>query len=147
MRGHSRGIHPTETNVNMPESRRDAGELACAPIGLGILRCLFRGFRCSPPPAIRLHPFGVNLNTAHLSTLMQYSILFRVDKFGCFCLIGYLPTFRLTPRGLRRPRLETTRSSNISSSTALCRAFLSRGGKSRKLGQFAANNAHGMHIR
>ena len=31
---------------------------------------------------------------------------------------GKLLIFRLTPRGIRRPRLDTTRSSRISASTA-----------------------------
>jgi hypothetical protein len=55
---------------------------------------------------------------------------------------GKLLILRLTPRGTRRPRLLTTRSSRISSSTASCRAPLARGGKCSKQRQLAADDAH-----
>ncbi len=59
-----------------------------------------------------------NGNTAHLSTLIWYLIVSRMVSPVFLERIGQLLIFRLTPRGLRRPRLETTRSSSISSRTA-----------------------------
>jgi hypothetical protein len=59
-----------------------------------------------------------NRNTVHLSTLMAFFIL--TGGSGLFVLrrSGKLLILRLTPRGLRRLRLETTRSWRISLSTA-----------------------------
>src|SRR6187402_310668 len=51
---------------------------------------------------------------------------------------------RLTPRGLRRFRLETTRSWRISSSTASWKACLRRGGNSGEEGEFSTNDADGV---
>ena len=51
---------------------------------------------------------------------------------------------RLTPRGLRRFRLETTRSCRISSSTFSWKAFLCRGGNSGEEGEFATDDADGV---
>ena len=68
-------------------------------------------------------------------------------EMGWFRRRGKLLIFRFTPRGLRRPRLETTRSSSISSSTASWNAFLCRGGNSDKARQLAADHPHGMQKR
>src|ERR1039457_98529 len=51
---------------------------------------------------------------------------------------------RLTPRGLRRLRLDTTRYSSISLRTALCNLLFFRGGNSAVDVQLAPNHAHGM---
>src|SRR4051794_24357589 len=52
------------------------------------------------------------------------------------------PLFRFTPRGTRRPRLLTTRSSRISASAVSCRASLARGGKGREQRQLAPDHPH-----
>src|ERR1700757_4693349 len=61
--------------------------------------------------------------------------------------IGKLLILRLTPRGLRRFRLETTRSCRISASTARWNAARCSGGKGAEGGQFAAHDAHGVQER
>src|SRR5450759_1452822 len=60
---------------------------------------------------------------------------------------GKMLILRLTPRGLRRLRLDTARSSRISSNTPSWNAALSPGGNSGKAGKFAANNTHGVNER
>src|SRR3569832_3037908 len=66
----------------------------------------------------------------------------RVVGCGARGRSGELLILRLTPRGTRRPRLLTTRSSRISFSTASCRASLAGGGKCSKQRQLAADNPH-----
>ncbi len=66
----------------------------------------------------------------------------RVVPLGLRGRSGKLLILRLTPRGVWRPRLETTRSSRISSRTASWNASLRLGGNSNKLGQFAADDSH-----
>ena len=66
---------------------------------------------------------GSSPNTLHLKILMCFSISWMGGEMGWFRRRGKLLIFRFTPRGLRRPRLETTRSSSISSSTASWNAF------------------------
>src|ERR1700749_199091 len=61
--------------------------------------------------------------------------------------IGKLLILRLTPRGVRRFRRETTRSCRISAITASWNAALCSGGKSAKSGEFAAHDADGMKKR
>jgi hypothetical protein len=58
-------------------------------------------------------------NTVHLSTLIAF--LISIDDSGLFVRrrSGKLLILRLTPRKLRRLRLETTRSCRISSRTVL----------------------------
>src|ERR1044071_1411072 len=68
----------------------------------------------------------------------------RVVGCGARGRSGKLLILRLTPRGTRRPRLLTTRSSRISSSTASCRASLAAGGKSGKQRQLAPDHPHRM---
>src|SRR5579859_2249882 len=58
---------------------------------------------------------------------------------------GKLLILRFTPRGLRRPRLETTRSWRISASTASWNAFFARGGNSAIERQLAANHPDGVN--
>jgi len=60
---------------------------------------------------------------------------------------GKLLILRFTARGLRRPRLDTTRSCKISASTVSWNAFLARGGKSAVGGQLATNHPHGKEER
>src|ERR1039458_796065 len=60
---------------------------------------------------------------------------------------GKLLILRFTPRGLRRPRLDTTRSCKISAKTLSWSAFLSRGGKSDVGGKLATNHPNGMEER
>src|ERR1035437_4602266 len=60
---------------------------------------------------------------------------------------GKLLILRFTPRGLRRPRLDTTRSCKISASTVSWNAFLARGGDSTIGGQLATNSPNGMEER
>ena len=90
---------------------------------------------------------AANLNTLHLIILMRCSISWIEGEFGWFRRTGKPLIFRLTARGLRRPRLETTRSSRISSSTASWNAFLCRGGDSDKARELAADNPDGMQKR
>src|ERR1700758_5293331 len=68
----------------------------------------------------------------------------RVVGCGARGRSRYLLILRFTPRGTCRPRLLTTRSSRISSSTAQCRARLARGGKCGEQRQLAADDAHGV---
>jgi hypothetical protein len=60
---------------------------------------------------------------------------------------GKLLILGLTPRGLRRLRLDTARSSKIPAGTRSWNAALSSGGNSGKAGKFAANNSHGVNER
>jgi len=81
-------------------------------------------------------------NTVHLSIFI--AIWKSIDGSG-LCLLrrrGKLLILRLTPRGFRRRRLDTTRSWRISSSAKECRAFLRRGGNGAERSQFAADNAN-----
>jgi hypothetical protein len=58
-------------------------------------------------------------NTVHLTILMAFRMLIGGRGMLCRGRSGKLVILRLTPRKLRRLRLETTRSSSISPSTAL----------------------------
>jgi hypothetical protein len=67
----------------------------------------------------------ISLNTVHFMTLMHREIstrAFRPAVLGCS---EKLLILRLTPRGCRWPRLETTRSCRISSRTASWNCFFS----------------------
>jgi hypothetical protein len=57
-------------------------------------------------------------NTVHLSILMAFLMMMRGSDLYVRGRSGKLLILRLTPRKLRRLRLETTRSWRISSSTA-----------------------------
>ena len=112
---------------------------AAAPAAQSMLPCSLLpriGRNCSASP-----------NTLHLIILMRCSISWIEGEFGWFRRTGKPLIFRLTARGLRRPRLETTRSSRISSSTASWNAFLCRGGDSDKARELAADNPDGMQKR
>jgi hypothetical protein len=63
-------------------------------------------------------------NTVYLSILIALSALIGGNGLMRRGRRGKLLIFRFTPRGWRRLRLETTRSSRISSSTFLWNAFL-----------------------
>ncbi|MGH8534511.1 MAG: hypothetical protein ACREV1_17795, partial [Gammaproteobacteria bacterium] len=58
-------------------------------------------------------------NTVHLMILMASRMLIGGNGLVCRGRSGKLLILRFTPRGLRRLRLDTTRSWRISSSTAL----------------------------
>jgi hypothetical protein len=75
--------------------------------------------RVSPLAGGAPNAAAANPNTVHLSILMAF--LISIGGSGLFVRrrSGKLLIFRLTPRKLRRLRLETTRSCRISSSTAL----------------------------
>jgi len=60
--------------------------------------------------------------------LTAFLMLMAGSGFGCRGRIGKLLILRFTPRGLRRLRLEMTRSSRISFSTRSWTALLSQGG-------------------
>jgi hypothetical protein len=62
---------------------------------------------------------GFSPNTVHLTILMAFRMLIGGRGLMCRGRSGKLLILRLTPRGLRRLRLERTRSSRISSRTAL----------------------------
>lgn len=72
-------------------------------------------------------------NTVHFTIRMYLGKSTRLVQLGLRGRNGKLLIFRLTPRGIRRPRLDTTRSSRISASTASWNAFLCRGGDSHEL--------------
>ena len=63
-------------------------------------------------------------NTVYLRTLTAFSGLIGGNGLIPRGRSGKLLIFRFTPRGLRRLRLETTRSCRISSSTFLWNIFL-----------------------
>jgi hypothetical protein len=54
-------------------------------------------------------------NTVHLRMRMHFAMLRRLAGAWCLGRNGYLLILRFTPRGFHRLRLETTRSSSISS--------------------------------
>ena len=87
---------------------------AVGSILLGL--CLCSGFGQSPPEA-KYGPIQAellaHLNVRHLAGGEAVFARVTVDWSGKFLIL------RLTPRKLRRLRLETTRSSSISPSTAL----------------------------
>jgi len=68
--------------------------------------------------------FRFSLNTVYLSILTTFSGLIGGNGLLPRGRSGKLLIFRFTPRGLRRLRLETTRSCRISSSTFLWNIFL-----------------------
>jgi len=61
---------------------------------------------------------------------MHFAMLRHLPGTWCLGRNGYLLILRFTPRGFHRLRLETTRSSSISSRIVWCRFFLARGGNS-----------------
>jgi hypothetical protein len=62
--------------------------------------------------------FGLNPDTVHFSTLIAFLMSIGGSGLSVRRRNGKLLILRLTPRGLRRLRLEETSSSRISSSTA-----------------------------
>ena len=60
---------------------------------------------------------GASPNTVHLMILIVLPMLIAGRWRACRRRIGNLLILRLTPRGFRRPRLDTTRSCRISRST------------------------------
>src|SRR2546428_10227288 len=86
-------------------------------------------------------------NTVHLMILMHFENSIRTLQQAPRGRSGKLLIFLLTPRGRRWPRLETTRSSRISSSIASWNAFLSRGGNSSVAGQLATDDSDGVKER
>src|ERR1700730_15291738 len=83
-------------------------------------------------------------NTVHLSILMAFLMLMRGSDLFVRGRSGKLLILRLTPRKLRRLRLETTRSWRVSSSTASRKQRLCRGGPGRAPRECAADDANGM---
>src|ERR1022692_4829194 len=83
-------------------------------------------------------------NTVHLIILMAFRMLMLASMGACLGRSGKLPILRLPPRGLRRFRLDTTRSWRISSRTALWNFFFCRGGNSSIEVQLAPDHAYGM---
>src|SRR3974390_3750061 len=63
-------------------------------------------------------------NTVHLRMLMHFAVLTYLVCSRCLGRSGYLLILRFTPRGFHRLRLDTTRSSRISSRIAWCKFFL-----------------------
>jgi hypothetical protein len=62
--------------------------------------------------------YGASSNAVHLSILTAFLMLIGFSWVAVFRRSGKLLILRLTPRGLRRLRLELTRSCRISSRTA-----------------------------
>ena len=58
---------------------------------------------------------GLKVNTVHLRMRMHFAMLRHLPGTWCLGRNGYLLILRFTPRGFHRLRLETTRSSSISS--------------------------------
>src|ERR1019366_8196973 len=96
------------------------------------------------PSAVSSRIMQANCNTVHLTILMALGILILGSGLTCRGRSGKLLILRLTPRGLRRFRLDTTRSWRISSRTALWNFFFCRGGNSAVEVQLAPDHAHGM---
>ena len=92
----------------------------------------------------RLLRYGPNPNTVHFTILMHSAISIRTCQRAPRGRSGKLLILRFTPRGLRRPRLETTRSCKISASTALGNAGFARGGNSAVGCYLTADNADGV---
>ena len=83
-------------------------------------------------------------NTVHLISMMHSPMLIGGKGLESRHRSGKLLILRFTPLGLRRLRLDTTRSSNISSNTISWSAVRCHGGNRVEEGQLAANNPHGM---
>jgi hypothetical protein len=109
-----------------PNSR--TGWIAGVPDGVSPVGQDFLQPPSGPGPVTfdKAHPYldtaaarRANANTVHLSSLMAF--LISIGGSGLFVRrrSGKLLILRLTPRELRRLRLQTTRSCRISSSTAL----------------------------
>src|SRR5260370_34160781 len=62
-------------------------------------------------------------STVHLTILMASRMLMLGSERACLGRSGKLLILRLTPRGLRRFRLDTPRSWRISSRTTVCNFF------------------------
>src|ERR1700686_2995173 len=84
------------------------------------------------------------INAVHFKTLTHLENSMQKFKQAVRGRSGKLLILRFTPRGLRRPRLDTTRSWRISTSTASWNALFARGGKSAVEGQLATNHAYGV---
>lgn len=63
-------------------------------------------------------------NTVHLRMLMHFAMLTYLVCSRCLGRSGYLLILRFTPREFHRLRLDTTRSSRISSRIAWCKFLL-----------------------
>src|SRR3974377_589374 len=87
---------------------------------------------------------GLKVNTVHLIILMLRATSIRTLLSFWRRRTGNLLCCRLTPRGRRWPRLETTRSARISCSIASWNLFFCRGGNSTGEGQLAADHPHGV---
>jgi len=78
---------------------------------------------------------------------MHPEISIRTSKQAARGGSGNLLILRFTPRGLRRHRLDATRSCRISASTGSGNAFFARGGNSAVEGQLATNHPHSVDER
>jgi len=78
---------------------------------------------------------------------MHFATLIRTFGQALRGRNGRLLILRFAPRGLRRHRLETTRSCKISLSTASWNAVFPPGGNSAVEGQLAANDPDGVDER
>src|SRR5260221_5034304 len=85
-------------------------------------------------------------NTVHLMTLIAFLMLTDGSGLAFRGRSGKLLILRFTPRGLRRARLDTTRSCRISLITRSCSALLSSGGNSVEGKQFAPHHPHRMQV-
>ena len=81
------------------------------------LHALHWGFGSGTVDHDRLAEYTASLNTVHLKTMTTTLTCIGGSGGTPRGRSGKLLIFRFTPRGLRRPRLETTRSCRISSST------------------------------
>jgi hypothetical protein len=86
----------------------------------------------------------IKANAVHLAIWITLARLIGSEARSVLRRIGNLLILRLTPRGLRRFRLETTRSCRISVSTAAGNATRGSGGKGAEGGELAAHDADGM---
>lgn len=89
----------------------------CRPVGRGVRGCVSRPGTSPDETDTCISREAASLNTVHLSILTV--LLLRLhghppDR----SLVGKLLILRLTQRGFRLPRLETTRSCSISVSMA-----------------------------
>jgi hypothetical protein len=87
---------------------------------------------------------AISPNTVHLRIRIAFVMLIGGGGLSARRRSGKQLILRLTPRGLRRSRLETTRSCRISSRTFSWKAFLCRGGNSREEGEFSTDDSDGV---
>ena len=135
--GHYRDYLPSidtmdidRVGLSRPTRARRVNQGSCDELDPLILRMSWSRNRCT------LSGSCSSPNTVHLRIRMAFVMLIGGGGLSARGRSGKQLILRLTPRGLRRFRLETTRSWRISSSTASWKACLRRGGIAGKKESF-----------